>query len=305
MALPIVMAQIDGANQVSSILAATGSTTFKVGQVSAATNGGAGNLMMLTPTSGGSAVAVKLEGARQVADLSALVGKTVAIGKPSMMAGVGAGNSWLMFQPVQAGAAKATLSTTTLLKLEGARQGAHAAALTGNEFTVVQPMMAGKGTASSLFLQPVGGGDLVALKMANATPTISTLVGKTVTIGKAPLVAGGNTGCWVALKPTAVATASKAAGGTVAVKAAAPIVKAKSVAMTTMSPAAKVAGGANFAKGAATSATIWNGSGLSLGLGLGLGIWGPVIVAGIGATAMYGYIRSRREEAENDVATID
>lgn len=215
----VLMAQFDAANQVSQLLAASGSKTFTLGKV-AANAGNAGGLITLTPSAGGSAVALKLENARQIADLSTLAGKTVAVSKPSMLAGAGAANNWLMMEPVKAGTAKAAGSSVTMLKLEGARQGMQAASLTGQKFTVVQPMMAGKGVGSTLFLQPTAGGDLVALKMANTAPAASGLVGKTVSIAKAPAVAGGQKGAWLALKPVAGATAAKGAGGAVVAKAA-------------------------------------------------------------------------------------
>ena len=217
----VIMAQVNAANQVSQLLAASGSKTFTVGKVSASA-GNAGGMITLTPSGGGSAVAVKLEGARQAADLSGLVGKTVAVSKPSVLAGAGAGNNWMMLQPVKAGTAKVAGSSVTMLKLEGARQGMTAASLTGQKFTVVQPMMAGKTAGSTLFLQPASGGDLVALKMANTAPAASGLVGKTVTVSKAPMVAGGQKGAWLALKP---------AGGAVAAKAAVPAVAATAPAM--------------------------------------------------------------------------
>ena len=61
MAEQILMAQVDTANQVSQLLAASGSKTFTVGKVSAVA-GNAGSMITLTPSTGGSAVAVKLEG---------------------------------------------------------------------------------------------------------------------------------------------------------------------------------------------------------------------------------------------------
>ncbi len=305
MAAEIVMAQVDGAAQATQLLAATGSKTFTVGKVATAAGAGNQTLLSLTPSSGGSAVMVKLEGARQTAELSALAGKTVAIGKPSMMAGAAA-NNWLIFKPVGAGAAKAAAGSATLLKLEGTRQGMQAAALTGQKFTVVQPMMAGKTAAgSTLFLQPASGGDIVALKMANGTAA-SNLVGKSVMVGKAPAIAGGNTSSWLVLKPAA---AKGAVGGATAKSAAAtvaPTLKMQTVAMTTTTPAATAAAGkaataGTVAKSAAAGGTIWKGTGLSLGLGLGLGAWGPVILAGVGASAAYGYWRSRRTVDSDEV----
>jgi hypothetical protein len=330
MAAEIVMAQVDGAAQVSQLLAASGSKTFCVGKVATAAGAGAANnIITLTPSAGGSAIAVKLEGARQTAELTSMVGKTVAIGKPSMMAGAGAVNNWLIFQPVGAGA-KVAGTSATLFKLEGARQGMQAAALACEKFTVVKPMMAGKGATSTLFLQPAGGGDLVALKMANGANAASGLVGKTVIVGKAPAIAGANASSWLVLKPAATATGAKAAGTATAAKVAAPMAaKAKAVAMTapmakfqtvamTTAPAAGAGAGATgasvaksavstgaIAKGAATGGTIWKGTGLSLGLGLGLGAWGPVILAGVGVSAAYGYWRTRREDVSDEVAIQD
>ena len=64
--------------------------------------------------------------------------------------------------------------------------------------------------------------------------------------------------------------------------------------------AAKGAGLAGKAAGtkAAAGGTIWTGKSLGLGLGLGLGAWGSAIVALVGATAIYGYLRSRKAEKE-------
>ncbi|MEO5342691.1 MAG: hypothetical protein H7842_05030 [Gammaproteobacteria bacterium SHHR-1] len=310
MAAEIVMAQVDGASQVTQLLSATGSKTFTLGKVSTVAGAGNQTLLTLTPSAGGSAVMVKLEGARQAAELSALAGKTVAIGKPSMMAGGAAANNWLIFKPVGAGAAKAAAGSTTLLKLEGARQGMQAASLSGQKFTVVQPMMAGKTAAgSTLYLQPAAGGDMVALKMANGTAA-SNLVGKSVVVGKAPVIAGGNTSTWLALKPAA-ATGAKTAGAATAKSAAAAstapaALKMQTVAMTTTTPAAAAAGktaaAGTAAKSVATGGTIWKGTSLSLGLGMGLGVWGPVILAGVGASAAYGYWRSRRNSGSEEVA---
>lgn len=306
MAAEIIMAQVDAATQTSQLLAMSGKT-FTVGKVAAAGEG-MRNILTLTPTgNAGGAVAIKLEGARQMTDLAVLSGKTVTIAKPSMIAG-GASN-WLAIQPVSAGAAKASASSATLIKLEGTRQGMQAASLTGQKFTIAQPMMAGKGAGSTLFLQPAGGGDLVALKMANAAPTVSSMVGKSVTIVKAPLIAGGKTGTsWLAIQPTAAATTAKLASGAsvaTATSVGSGTVQAKTIAMTTpLAPKAAVTAGSavkgsGMGLAAATkSGSIWKGTGAGLGLGLGLGIWGPVIVAGVGVAAIYGYVRVNRSKEE-------
>ena len=50
------------------------------------------------------------------------------------------------------------------------------------------------------------------------------------------------------------------------------------------------AGKSIAAKGVAAAGC---GKGLSLGLGIGLGLWGPAILAGLGAAAAYSLWRSR------------
>ncbi len=55
--------------------------------------------------------------------------------------------------------------------------------------------------------------------------------------------------------------------------------------------------GAAFGAGKTAAAKVLAGGcgakGLSLGLGIGLGLWGPVILAGLGAAAAYSLWRSR------------
>jgi len=303
MAAELIMAQVNNANQTAQALAGAGKT-FTVGKVTAA-GGGMRNMITLTPTGNASGtVAVKLDGARQMGDLAALSGKTVTVAKPAI---IGGGNNMLAIKPVAASVTKASAaSSVSIVKLEGARQGMQAAALTGQKFTVVKPVIVGNNAASTLFLQPTGGGNLVALKMANAAPTTGGLVGKTVVVGKAPLVAGKTGTTLMALKPVVAATtAAKGAVGAAAAAAATTAtaspattgsVQMKSIAMTTkVAVPAKAATGAAAVKSTVASGTIWNGTGVSLGLGLGLGIWGPVIAAGVGAAAVYGCVRKRKE----------
>ena len=262
----MVMAQINNGSEFSQLITATGSKTFTLGKVTAAKAGGA--MLTLTPTTGGSAIAVKLEGARQTAEMTSLVGKTVAISKPTMGAGAGLTNNWMIFQPVKLGAAKATASTATLFKLEGTRQGLQAASLTGQEFTVVKPLLANQATTSTLFLQPTAGGNIVALKTANAAPVAASMVGKTVTIGQAPMVAGGNQGTWLVLKSTAGATTAKAAGTVAAAKgsavamktAVAPTLKMKAVAMGTTAAGASSMQTTGAASGQMVMAQVNGGS---------------------------------------------
>lgn len=127
---------------------------------------------------------------------------------------------------------------------------------------------------------------LAKVNGANQASQLLSASGKTFTVGKISAV-GGGMGNMLALTPATGATVAKAAAGSA--------VTAKTVAMTTpiatqstAAGAGKAAAGATIAKTAAAGGIIWKGTGLSLGLGLGLGAWGPLLLAGVGATAIYG-----------------
>lgn len=56
-------------------------------------------------------------------------------------------------------------------------------------------------------------------------------------------------------------------------------------------------GSSAVANGTATASTAgWSSKGL--GLGLGMGVWGFALLGGVSALAVYGYVRSRKTEAE-------
>ena len=160
--------------------------------------------------------------------------------------------------------------------------------LTGKTFTVGQVTTTGNGAGKWLLLQPKGvsaasaAKGSVILKM-EGNRQLMALVGKTVTVGKAPVMgAGAGAGKWLALHPAATAAKGAFAGGS-GVSAILTAAKAPAVASTatTATTVAKVAaGGATAAKTSAVAGTIWSGTGLSLGLGLGLGALGPALLAG-------------------------
>ncbi|CAK0745107.1 Magnetosome protein MamD [Azospirillaceae bacterium] len=114
------------------------------------------------------------------------------------------------------------LQEMVLAKVEGATQAALVSGLTGQSFTVSQVAASGNGMGTCLILSPDGGATagqgLVALKLEGTRQMaqMSGLVGKSVTIGKAPMVAGG-AGKWIAFYPkTALAAkglATAAAAG--------------------------------------------------------------------------------------------
>jgi hypothetical protein len=217
--------------------------------------------------------------------------------------------------------------------------------LTGKTFTVGQVTATGNGANKWLILQPKSIGSAAAkakgtvmLKVTGNKQLIG-LAGKTVTVGKAPVMGAGGAGKWLALHPVAAAakgaavkgaiaggggatvilTAAPAGKGAAVKGAAGKVVELEGAALKTALADAKIAGAkaATASKGAlaasksgaiggaakaATGGTIWTGKGLSVGLGLGLGAWGPVILVAGGAAAWYGY-KKYRKSADGELDT--
>ena len=144
------------------------------------------------------------------------------------------------------------------------------------------------------------------------------MIGKSVTIGQAPMVAGGNVGKWLVLKPSLGAAAEKTGAGvgtigggkfmTVgmakSVPAAGAGIKSSAVAAAGKGAIAKGATGkgavaAAAAKSTVATGTIWTGTGLSLGLGLGLGAWGPALLLGAATLGGYQYFKGKKNDEED------
>jgi hypothetical protein len=339
----IVIAKVAGTTQAAQINAMAGKA-YVVGKVTAAKEG-LGSWLFLSPTGGagtaGGTTAIKLEGTRQMAQLMPMVGKTVVVGKsPAVAGGIG---KWIVLQPTVGAAAKGAavagvgaagmgagkaaaasqLDKMVMLKLEGGRQATQAAMLQGKTFTVVNPMVAGKGVGKWIFLKPAGAGagadSLVALKLSGGktAAAVPSLVGKTVTIGKAPMVAGSSAGKWLVLQPSIGAVGKAAAGagtagaskfvtvGATAGKSAPAMgtgIKGSIAAAAGKGAIGKTAvtGAAVAAKSTAATGTIWTGTGLSLGLGLGLGAWGPAILLGAATAGGYYYFGRKKKDVEID-----
>jgi hypothetical protein len=310
----------------SAQLPALAGKSYVAGQVTTAGNG-LNNMLFLTPVAeGGKSVALKIEGTRQAAEISSLVGKTITVGKsPTVIGGM---SNWLVIKTgggaaataAAAGGAAATgkgaASATMMMELEGTRQAAQIKGLAGKSFTVIKsPMMGAKATGNWLFMKPAAGAaassELVAMQIQNGTGSLSGLVGKTYTIGKAPMVTGNAAGNWIILQPAKATAAKAAVGGTAAAKSKAAISStkaAKSATTAKSATAAKSGSSAIASKSSAIAASagngggvIWNGTGWKLGLGLGLGAWGPVIAVGaVAATSVgvYNYLKNRAEDTE-------
>lgn len=319
----ILMAKVAGEVQAAQISTMAGNS-YVVAKVTAAKNG-LGSWLFLNPVSSTGAVgsgttAIKLEGTRQLIQFTPLVGKTVVIGQSPMVA-AGAGK-WLVVKPVAGMAAKgamvvgmgaaggglaagSSLNKMVMLKLEGGRAATQVAMLQGQSFVVADPVVAGKGVGKWLFLKPVGGSvgsqDLIAIKLSNgkAAAAVPSLVGKTVTIGKSPMVAG-KISKWIVLKPAFGATGKTAFGIGGGKFVTAAMTTSKGAAGSAMTGKAAMAGAAAV-KTAAASGTIWTGTGLSLGLGLGLGAWGPALLIGAATAGGY-YMLSKRKKDDSEIA---
>ena len=260
-----------------------------------------------------SMIMMKVEGAKQAVQLPMMSGKTFTIVKPM----AGAGDNMLALKPVGAmGAAGKGAGAAG-----AAGKGAGAMGAAGKGAGAMGAAGKGAGAAGA------AGKGVISLEIQGGGGKLGALVGKTFTVGKAPVVAG-NAGKWLVLQPTTGAAAKAMAGTAVAAPAVAPkaavakaimvkgvagggvaegagvAAKGAGVAAKGAGVAAKAASGkaavgmagvAGSAKAAAGS-TIWTGSGWSLGLGLGLGPWGPAILGLLGVTAVYGYLRKRRSQ---------
>ncbi|MBF0195546.1 MAG: hypothetical protein HQL71_13375 [Magnetococcales bacterium] len=125
-------------------------------------------------------------------------------------------------------------SETLLFKLEGVQQAAQVAGLSGQTFTVGNISSTGNtGLAKMIFLEPtaVGAKGSVAIKIEGTRQIaqISSLTGKTVTVGATPATLGG-TGKWLVLntgKGAAVATGAGTGAAVAKGKSAAQLVLVK------------------------------------------------------------------------------
>ncbi|MEG3620042.1 hypothetical protein V5T82_16375 [Magnetovibrio sp. PR-2] len=174
--------------------------------------------------------------------------------------------------------------------------------MAGKTFTIGKVTAAGKGAGKWLLLQPKAASAAAAAKGSvmlkmEGTRQLAGLVGKTVTVGKAPVMgAGAGAGKWLALHPVAAKGAAAAGGGVSAILTAAKAPVAGTVAKT-----GAATGVAKTAAVGAAAGTIWNGTGMSLGLGLGLGALGPALLAGgVAAGGYYLYNRSKNAEATDE-----
>jgi hypothetical protein len=104
------------------------------------------------------------------------------------------------------------LQDMVFAKVEGTTQAALVSGLAGKSFTVNQVAATGNGMGTCLLLSPDGGvtagQGIVALKLEGTRQMaqMSGLIGKSVTIGKAPMVVGG-AGKWIAFHPNTAAAA--------------------------------------------------------------------------------------------------
>jgi hypothetical protein len=181
---------------------------------------------------------------------------------------------------------------TMMFKLSGAAQAAQVPTLAGHSFTVGNTVAAGDGVANWLFLNPVSGGGadrMVALKLEGARQSgqLSGLVGKTVTVGKAPLGAS-QAGKWLILHPGMGGMVGKGAAGGGGLAMQQMAFKTGENEMETASAKAAAGGGKGAgAKGAMGGKCALGGKGGAMGLGAGKGM-GPGAGLGMGPGAGLG-----------------
>ncbi|MEO5364236.1 MAG: hypothetical protein H7838_11525 [Magnetococcus sp. DMHC-8] len=232
MAIETLMFKLEGVRQAGEVSALVGKT-FTVGKVTGAGNGLGNGLfkwLFLVPSgeAAGNTVALKIEGGRQAVQLAGLAGKTVTVGQaPTVVGGTG---HWLVLNSGGATAAGAVGAAgvvakgeaggkLVLMQLEGTQQAAQLQTLAGKTFTVIPSPMVGGNAKGWLFMKPVGGAgvagkDLVALQVQQGTQAnLSGLMGKSFTLGKAPLATGNAAGNWIVLKPAGGVVAKGAATG--------------------------------------------------------------------------------------------
>ncbi|ARJ64568.1 hypothetical protein WV31_02120 [Magnetospirillum sp. ME-1] len=293
----LLLAKVESAMQASQVSALAGQTAT-VTKVSAATN-----LATITPTAAGQApIIVKLDATRQVVELQALVGKTVMVGKtPAAIGGIG---NWIALTPVtgaKAAAAATGAGQLVMMKVEGTAAAVNLPALAGKSFTIAQPpVAAGTKAAGMLYLNPVGGGDLIAINVQNAATQTGGLVGKTFVVAPSPVI-GGTTGKFLVLKPLTAGAGKAVGGGAIAAKfiPAAVTGTGGAAAVGAGSASSLLTAGAGTVTpitAAGTGSAMLSAKGLGLGLGLGLGAWGPFLLgaAGLaGAAALYVWARRR------------
>ena len=293
----LLLAKVESAMQASQVSALAGQTAT-VTKVSAATN-----LATITPTAAGQApIIVKLDATRQVVELQALVGKTVMVGKtPAAIGGIG---NWIALTPVtgaKAAAAATGAGQLVMMKVEGTAAAVNLPALAGKSFTIAQPpVAAGPKAAGMLYLNPVGGGDLIAINVQNAATQTGGLVGKTFVVAPSPVI-GGTTGKFLVLKPLTAGASKAVGGGAIAAKfiPAAVTGTGGAAAVGAGSASSLLTAGAGTVTpitAAGTGSAMLSAKGLGLGLGLGLGAWGPFLLgaAGLaGAAALYVWARRR------------
>ncbi|KIL96676.1 Magnetosome protein MamD hemagglutinin motif-containing [Paramagnetospirillum magnetotacticum MS-1] len=293
----LLLAKVESAMQASQVSALAGQTAT-VTKVSAATN-----LATITPSAAGQApIIVKLDATRQVAELQALVGKTVMVGKtPAAIGGIG---NWIALTPVtgaKAAAAATGAGQLVMMKVEGTAAAVNLPALAGKSFTIAQPpVAAGTKAAGMLYLNPVGGGDLIAINVQNAATQTGGLVGKTFVVAPSPVI-GGTTGKFLVLKPLTAGAGKAVGGGAIAAKfiPAAVTGTGGAAAVGAGSASSLLTAGASTVTpitAAGTGSAMLSAKGLGLGLGLGLGAWGPFLLgaAGLaGAAALYVWARRR------------
>lgn len=329
-----IAVQLAGNNQAATV-AAMGGKTVTIGNSPLMLGGGASKWVVIKPAAGAVAktAAVGAGGAATAKGAAAATAAKAGVaGAAAKTAAVGAGAAAaadVTITQIQG-------ANSILIEVANAKQAAMAKAAGGKAFTVVAPPVGANANNMLFLKPAgaaagQGGNQVMMLKVQEGANQIPALIGKTFSVNKAPTVAGVGPKNLIILKPVTV-TGTKAAAATTTTAAAKTAgTKAAAGAAAKTGAAAKAAGGmagkpvmmnaamtapaatagkacvagkgaatatsaAAAAKTTAAAGTIWSGTGWSLGLGLGLGAWGPVILGGLAAAGVYGYVRSKKDQ---------
>ncbi len=227
------------------------------------------------------------------------------------------------------------VAESIIFKAADGAQALQFSAMTGKTFAVNKVVNSGTGLLKWVVLVPKGGAGaaggsamVVKLDSARQAAEISGLVGKTVTVGKVPMLAGANSH-WVLLQPVGGAGAAGAAGAAKSVAGKSVAAKTafagnKSVVGKSVAAKSAVAGKSIAAKsglggaGAAAAGKSVGGKfllaqaaangGSAAGGATLAGMAIPLLAGGAAAAVIYGlywYFTRNKDQEDNDEDVLD
>ncbi len=210
------------------------------------------------------------------------------------------------------------VAESIIFKAADGAQALQFSAMTGKTFAVNKVVNSGTGLLKWVVLVPKGGAGaaggsamVVKLDSARQAAEISGLVGKTVTVGKVPMLAGANSH-WVLLQPVGGAGAAGAAGAAKSVAgksvAAKTAVAGKSIAAKSGLGGAGAAAAGKSVGGKFLLAQAAANGGSAAGGATLAGMAIPLLAGGAAAAVIYGlywYFTRNKDQEDNDEDVLD